>query len=374
MVVPVGVESLIRRTFSGEARAVSYQHPGDWAVARVQLVGAELESAVLKWVRSDRNGWRTEPQRLITEVIGLQFVHELAPGLVPQVLGFELNDQDGGIVLLEDLTPRIPLYAAIRDRGAAATTAVRGAFARAMGRLAACTAGHDHEFGRRLGSDVAGSPDASRVGVLGQPWARMRPLIESFGVSVSAEAEHERSRLHALLAEPGPFLTLSNGDMATNNFMITPGESDDGRLIDFESAHFDHALAHVANFFVPGPPWMVINDPIAADLDHQFRTALAAGVPEAADDELYDEGVAAGCVAMGFERCGNLPTMDRRPPGDQSRAQRVLTLESAAREADRRGHWPALAGLHRDLAAALRRRWPDVTDTLATLPPYAPRG
>ena len=69
--------------------------------------------------------------------------------------------------------------------------------------------------------------------------------------------------LQRLLLDPGPFLTLSNGDLAENNFMIdSSDDSDHGRLIDFEFAHFDHALTHVATFFVPGPRWMVVNDPI----------------------------------------------------------------------------------------------------------------
>ena len=117
----------------------------------------------------------------------------------------------------------------------------------------------------------------------------------------------------------------------------------------------------------------MINDPLADQLEHDFRSALTGGIPQAAEDEPYEIGIAAGCVAMAFERCGNLPKMDARPAGDPSRTQRVLTLESAAKAAEQRGRWSALSDLLRDLAAALRKRWPDVDVDLDEVAPYSPR-
>lgn len=198
-------------------------------------------------------------------------------------------------------------------------------------------------------------------------------MLEGFGVRICSAAEDEANRLQRLLAEPGPFLGLCNGDMGENNFMIDLRDTRDGRLIDFEFARFDQALAHVATFFVPSPRWMVINDPIAGQLESEFRTALASGIPEAAEDEPYRTGVAAGCVAMAFERCGNLPVMDNRPAGHPSRAQRIATLEAAATAAETRSQWPALTELLREFAHILRRRWPDADTDFSTLAPYTPR-
>ncbi|HEY9294245.1 MAG TPA: hypothetical protein VIP98_23430 [Microlunatus sp.] len=373
--VPPGVLEFVRREFGPEVEITGIAKPGSWAVARICLAGGGAPPTVIaKWLRTGSDGWRTDPRQLHTEAVALRFTAELAPDLVPELLAADV-DSSSGAVLLEDLAPREPLDALIRREGSEQTDGARLAFARAMGRLAATTAGpdHDHELQRRLGSRAAVDPAVRRLGILGPPWERMRTIIEEFGVGVPAAAECEAIALRALFAEPGPFLALSNGDMATNNFMINITEPANGRMIDFESAHYDHALSHPANFFVPGPPWMAINDPIADRLEDQFRTALTAGIPQAADDQRYHLGIAAGCVAMGFQRCGNLPVMDIRPPGDPSRTQRVLTLESAARAAEARGRWTALTDLLRALATALRRRWPDVDVDLGSVRPYTPR-
>ena len=376
--LPEGVLGLVRRLFGREVSIGAVEFPGAWAVARLRLEHAPMASVVVKWLRSDPGGWRTDPRQQFTEAAALRYLHTLCPGLVPQVLGSEFDHPlekttRDGILILEDLDPRISLYAAIRQLGVDKTEQARRSFLMAGARLITATVGREPEVRKLLGDNASIDPEHGRVRPLGKPWPRMRAMIEGFGVSVSPAADAEYQRLYAYFAEPGAFLTLSNGDMATNNYLVDPADQTDGRLIDFEFAHCDHALTHVAGLYVPGPPWMVINDPIAAELEEDFRTALATTIGAAGDDRIFHRGVAAGCVAMGFERCGNLPKMDARPAGDASRAQRVYTLETAARVADARGYWPALAALQYDLAQALRRRWPEVTADPRSLPPYTPR-
>lgn len=373
MPLPALVEEVVRRVFGEHTEVVATELPGDWQVARLRLAGTGgPRSVIAKWLRSNAQGWRTDPVQMAVEVVGLRFAEESAPGLVPQVIGTMWDADTGGVMLLEDLAPRRPLDAIICAHGVSATTAVRLDYARAIGRLAASTAGREAEFLTRL--DGAAPMQDARLRLLGPPWPRLRQLLDGFGVEIATGAEQEMGRLRRLFAEPGPFLALSNGDMMANNFMIDIDDPDDhGRLIDFEFAHFDHALAHAANFFVPGPRWMVVDDPIADQLEKEFRTTVTAGIPQAADDDSYQTGIAAGCVAMGFERCGNLPVMDSRPPGHQSRLQRIATIEAAATSAEARGRWPALTGLLRDLARTLRRRWPDADVDTSSLAPYTPR-
>ncbi|MBO0811980.1 MAG: hypothetical protein J2P23_08020 [Microlunatus sp.] len=370
MAVPAEVVRAVRTVYGESAELVGVELPGDWQVGRLRVLtpGGPVR-LVAKWLRSNPLGWRTDPRQQAIEAAGLGFVNGLTPGMVPQLIAAELDPRTGGVVLLEDLSPREPLDAIIRRAGVTATERARLAYARALGRLAAVTAGRDQEFRSRL----AGHTD-QRLRLMGPPWEQQRRTLEAFGVAVPAAAEQEVIKLQALLADPGPYLALSNCDMSENNFMIDIDDPDDhGRLIDFESAQFDHALAHAANFFVPGPCWMVVDDPIGDQLEAAFRTALAGGIPEAADDQGYRLGVAAGCVAMGFERCGNLTVMDRRPAGHPSRIQRIATLEAAADAAETRGLWGALTDVLRDLARRLRHRWPDADVELAELAPYTPR-
>lgn len=374
MFLPVEVLRTIRSVYGEDAEITALELPGHWQVARLEVSSPSgIQTVVAKWLRSNPIGWRTDPQQMMIEATGLEFVAGLAPGLVPAVLAAEWDPGSGGVVLLEDLAPREPLDAIIRREGLRPTDEARRKFARAMGRLGAATAGHDQEFLTRLGRFAPDQRDL-RLQLIGPPWPQQRQLLEDFGVRVPAAAEQEVDRLRQLLVDPGPFLALSNGDLAENNFMIDiRNEDDQGRLIDFESAHFDHVLAHAAIFFVPGPRWLVVDDPIGDQLERHFRTALAEGIPQVNDDEPYDTGVAAGCIAMGFERCGNLTVMDRRPPGHPSRTQRLATVEAAACAAEARGCWSALSDVLRDLAQVLRHRWPDADVDLSELRPYTPR-
>lgn len=371
MTIPTVVESLVRRTFGSEITIVDSQQPGLWAVARIHLTGGGAPTTVIaKWLRSDSNGFRIDPVQVRTEAVALDFVNELAPGLAPALLASDFTDPAAGVLLLEDLAPRQPLDDLIRRTGAGATTPARRAFARALGELHAATADHEHSFVRRLSEFAPVDVMARRLRPLGMPWPRNRDMTEQFGVLAPTKVEEEMAEVHAVLGEPGPFLSLSNGDTATNNFLV---DHDDGRIIDFEFAGYDHALASCAGFYVPGPPWIVVNDPIAAELEQEFRTALARGVPAAEDDALFDRGIAAGCVAMALDRCGNLPKMDARPPGETSRAQRVATLESAAAAIRARRCWPAIVDWMTTLAQALRKRWPDADVDFEAYGPYTRR-
>lgn len=373
MSLPSEVIQVVRRVFGARTEVLDVEFPGPWAVARLHLSGTDgPASVVAKWLRSNPEGWRTDPRQMLTEVVGLRFAEELAPELVPGVVAAEFDAIAGGVVLLEDLSPREPLDDVIRREGVAASADARRGYARALGRLGAATASHDQDFQKQLDEAVPDNVHSHpALHVFGPPWENMRQTLRGFGVRIPAAADAEAAQLRALFAEPGPFLALSNGDMATNNFLISA--KDDGRLIDFEFAHFGHALAPAANFFVPGPPWIVINDPIAEQLDLEFRAALVEGVPQAADDKLYENGIAAACVAMAFERCGNLMKMDSRSPGDPSRVQRVATVEAAAAAAEARRRWAALTDLLRELARVLRNRWPDADVDQSSLAPYTPR-
>ncbi|MGW5162414.1 hypothetical protein ACWEPN_43665 [Nonomuraea wenchangensis] len=172
----------------------------------------------------------------------------------------------------------------------------------------------------------------------------------------------------AELREPGPFLALSNGDPESNNVLVHAAGEPDARLIDFEFAGYTHCLHDAVCLHVPGPGWLSVADPGPAAA---YRRALAAGVPEAEDDRRYGFGLAAACLWYALVRVERLPALDARPPGDDSRAQLVATLEAAAGVA--KGMLPHLAGWAGRTAELLRRRWPDADRDLGGLPPYTPR-
>jgi hypothetical protein len=197
-----------------------------------------------------------------------------------------------------------------------------------------------------------------------------RRLLEALVVPMPGRAEREWADVLAAMSDPGPFLAFSNGDAGSNNFLV---HDDDGRLTDFESAGFRHAVTDAAGLAVPGPMWITVSDPVGTGLEDAYRAALCRAVPEAADDRVFGHAMAAACLVMGLERFGGFTRVDARPAGDDSRVQRIFTLELAADTAERHRCYPHLTGWMREVAQMLRRRWKDADVDLADYPPYTPR-
>ncbi|MFI6900598.1 hypothetical protein ACIBKY_05025 [Nonomuraea sp. NPDC050394] len=331
-----------------------------WAVARVRL--GDGRWVVAKW---DRGFHLTVPAetRLAAEAAALRFLAEDAGVLMaPRMLA-----AGGGLVVMEDLSPRVAVDGLVRRDGSAAHRERLVAFAQARGALGAVSAGRLEAFYARRGQvdrtvDVAGQLAGLRDAGL----AAAADLLEA-PMAGRALAEW-RSALEAL-ADPGPFLTLSNGDAEANNCLVAPGGDPDARLIDFEFAGFRHALHDAVCLVVPGPGWLSVADRFG--LVAEFRRALALGVPAAEDDQLFGAGLAAACVAFAAVRSQRLGELDRRAAGDGSRVQLVAVTEAAAGAAQ--DFLPALASWWWRVSAALRRRWPDADVDVTALPPYTPR-
>jgi hypothetical protein len=329
----------------------------------------------VKWVRASPAQVRSEPWRLRAELAALQFLSEdLGLALAPRVIA---ADARAGLLVMEDLAPRVALDCLIRRDGAAAHPGLLAVFARARGQLSAATAGRAGTYRARCAAvgytAPAGGAPESRLASL---WDQGHQDASALGVPVAGPAASELTAALEELNAPGPFLALSHGDAESNNIMVHEHGPADARLIDFEAAGYTHALIDAVCLHVPGPGWICVGDPGAAGLADQYRRALARGVPEAQDDRRYGFALASSCMRWALLRLHRFAVLDARAPGDHSRLQLVETLESAARAADAHRALPHLAGWARRTADALRRRWPDadldLTDRVK-FPPYSPR-
>ncbi|MFD5124030.1 hypothetical protein [Streptomyces sp. NPDC058385] len=278
--------------------------------------------------------------------------------------------------MLEDLAPRVCLDQLLRRDGAAAHGGRLAAFARARGELGAATAGQAVTYyARRAG--------LGRFDAVADQAVRLAPVHNDaigqavgLGSQPSGHTVHELASVMDELADPGPFLALSNGDAEANNVMLHAYGPPDARLIDFEFAGYTHALTDAVCLYVPGPAWLTVGDPTSTGLADQYRHALARGIPEAEDDRRYGDGLAAACMSWALVRLRRLALLDTRSPGDSSRLQLVATLEAAAHTADTHQALPHVCGWMRRIAAVLRHRWPDADQDLADserFPPYRPR-
>lgn len=455
-----GLETLLAKAFGAPVVLDRVEHLAPWAVLRAHLAGPEAgvptypaepesgppappagpaaemptypagpesgppahpagpnsglpASVIVKWLRSDPSGLRMDAGQVVTERAALRFLSEdLGLDLAPKVLA---DDMAASLLVLEDLAPRTPLDRVLRRDGAVSAAAGLAAFARALGELGAATAGHAERY-------LARRP-VTGLGLTCSDSDAWRQAVEhgaGLGVALPGRAETELARLLAELADPGPFLALTNGDAEANNFLTstdgdtsannsptpnggdtsannspTPTDRDakaddsltstdgdaeandfpvaggDGRLIDFEFAGYRHTLTSAVCLYVPGPAWLTVSDPVATGLEAGYRRALARGVPEAEDDHLFGFGLASACLTWAATRLTRFPALDARTPGENSRFQMVCTLDAAARAAEHHRALPHLAGWARRVAQVLRRRWPDADR--AAYPAYTPR-
>ncbi|HEY5009364.1 MAG TPA: hypothetical protein VII42_15295 [Caulobacteraceae bacterium] len=334
---------------------------------RCRLEGGGLpETVIVKWLRDDGQDIRVDPRQVATEQAALAFLSSIGFAAAPRLIA---ADRDAGVLVLEDLAPRIPLADLIRSQGAVASTTELMAFARLMGELGAATVGKAAAYDAIRSRYGAPEPRAGRERGLGPDWAAALAQLDALGLTMSAAVERDLASLVEALLNPGPFLAFSNGDPETNNVLV---DGADGRLIDFEGAAFRHALTSAVWMHVPGPAWITVTLAIGADLEAAYRQALAAGVAEAEDDRLFGFGMAAACLGQACDRLSRFPSLDRRPPGD-ARIQMVSTLQSAAAVARRHRSLPHLAGWVEGAAQWLRRRWPDADVDFSRYPPYTPR-
>ncbi|MGC5012943.1 hypothetical protein ACLQ2R_19445 [Streptosporangium sp. DT93] len=366
------LEELLTKAFGVPVALGRLERLAPWAVLRAHLAdpGAGLPSSVIvKWPRDDPGGLRDDPRLVATERAALRFLAEdLGFALAPRVLA---ADAAAPLLVLEDLAPRTPLDRVLRRHGAEPPPAGLVSFARALGELGAATAGHAELYrARRSELGPAGADANATWPNTDGCWPHAVGHAAAFGVPLPGPAERELAGVLAEIADPGPFLCLTNGDSEANNFLVADG---DGRIVDFEFAGYRHALTSVVCLYVPGPAWLTVRDPVATGLEAHYRRALARTVPEAGDDHLFGSGLAAACLTWAAARLVRFPQLDARPPGDPSRVQMVSVLECAARVTEDHRVLPRLASWARRAERALRRRWPDADVDLSAYPAYAPR-
>ncbi|HVX43383.1 MAG TPA: phosphotransferase [Mycobacteriales bacterium] len=360
------LQRMLCSVFSPDVVITDTERLAPWCVLRCRLDGTDgPESVIVKWLREDPNGFRIDPEQMRTEQAALEFLADLDFARSPR---FVVGDQAAHLILIEDLAPRTPLAALLREAGAAGDE--MRSFARALGELAVTTVGRSDEFYRRRRALGPVHAERDRQLFRADQWADTRGILEALDVRISAAVDRELDSALAELDDPGPFLAMSNGDPEANNFLIGEGG---GKIIDFEFARYHHALVDAVWMHVPGPMWMTVADPVVPSVESEYRTVLAEAIPQAADDRLFGFGLSAACGAFAISRLNRFGVVDRRAEGDLSRPQMVSILEAAARTAEDHGALPQLRGWLREVAEFLRRRWKDADVDLAKYRSYTPR-
>ena len=310
---------------SVRVRAVDPLEP--WSVLRCHLTAQAPgvpASVVVKWLRDNPEDIRRDPAQLHTEQAALEFVAELDPALAPRLLAADtaLTDPHGRILVLEDLAPRKPLLEVLLCEGPERCAGLLASFARALGRLHAVSVGQAEAYysrRSRLGP-VDRRADIERFA--GDRRAGAQRMADA-GVVMTTAAMHELAGIVTELAGPSGFLAFSNGDPGVNNYLVAA--HGDGRLIDFESAGFRHAICDLVNdLYIPGPMWLTVGDPLSNGVEEAYRNTLAQAVPEVTDDHWFGQAVSGAGFIFAAGRLRALARLAARPSGDNSRPLRQV--------------------------------------------------
>jgi hypothetical protein len=124
----------------GETVAVrDVERIAPWFVSRVHLADAgpgAPRTVIVKWRHGHATNVRTDQEQVLTERASLEFLADLDLPVAPRLLE---GDEDAGLLVLEDLAPRVSLFDLLRAGGRDGMASLH-TFARTMGELHAANA------------------------------------------------------------------------------------------------------------------------------------------------------------------------------------------------------------------------------------------
>jgi hypothetical protein len=321
---------LVRQVFGDDARVEGVRQIRPWTVARCDVADAEgVNTVIVKWLRSNPQGFRVDRRQILTEAAALEFTGEAAPGVGPALLA---HDADNDLLITEDLAPRRTLHSVLSAGLTPTGIAGLHTFAATMGRLHAATAATRADGPWDGGARI---PIGRQAGIeLLDRLSELAPASRGVRTGVGAAI--------AAISESGPFDAFSNGDSGANNCLVA-SDGGDGRLIDFEHACRRHVLLDAAALHVPGSMWMTVADPVPLGVEDTYRRAAGDGLPAVIDDDLYGLGLAAACALRALDKLMRFDKLDGREQGHHSRPQLVTTIERTVATMERWGRLGAIS-------------------------------
>jgi hypothetical protein len=316
-------------------------------VVRAQVRGGPVPAVILKH-------FRDEPVCGLDDWAGAEFLTQRGVESGPRFLA---GDVAARLFVLEDLGRGPTLETLLRGEDARAAHGGLIATARLTGQLHARTLGTQSAY-ELVRQALPPRPERVRV-------ENARFLLENEGrllrwlAAVEAEAApglHEDLEVIArTLADPGPFLAFTHGDLAPSNVLFTPAGP---RLLDFEYAGMRHALYDALMWLVTLP----LPDELVSRADITYRITLSAHCEAAQVDSAW----ARARATLALARTVNLfqwlhPRVleeDREwAPGLSERAALLHHLARCRALLAPAEGFPGLAPTLETLESRLRERW-----------------
>lgn len=277
-----------------------------------------------------------------------------------------------GFLILEDLPGIDPLHHALFESDSVAATQTLIEYAIMLAHLHGKTLGHSDKL-----SVIRESSSRSYSVNFPQLFESSLKTLESLGYKLSQAAIKDVEQTANVLSNPGVFSAFMHGDPVFNNILKWQQR---WRLIDFEGAHFGHALWEGSNlrmyfptsgllnvFRIPEPAWRKAED--------AYRNTFSQYCSSAADDESYGLALTAACAGWVLTWCqGHLSleiAMTSNQPWANQLRQRLLARFDIFVLTSKEFH--SLVGLgevFENITTNLRSQWASEADHLPFYPAF----
>jgi hypothetical protein len=308
--------------------------------------------------------------RLFNDWAGLQFLTEVAGANSPAPR-FYGGSREVGLVVIEDLGRGSRLDHFLLGEDAEAAERGLMNLVTALGRMHAMTVGKRAMFDRirdSLGPREAGQDPGDAVQRQRQ---KLQKLADSVGLAIHPEVEVELKSLEGFLDENGPFQAYSHHDPCPDNCLWVGQEM---KLLDFEFGDFRHALLDGVYGRIHFPTCWCVNrlpERVYVRMEQVYRNELVRGCPEAQDNEVFSRAVVEACAWQLLNSLFLRVLEEDGQWGIATHRQRALVrLDRFAEMAETFGHLEALGITAREMAGALRGRWPKEADEMPLYPAF----
>jgi len=307
--------------------------------------------------------------RSLRDRAGVAFLSDISNmhQLVPAYFG---GDNTLNFVMMADLGRDHPsLVEPLLGADPAAARTTLEAMMQHLGQLHADTFGQQERFQTMLS---ALHPDGAQFVTQAYPiqkYAKLFSILAEF-VDLVPGFEAEAASVLTAVHSPGPFFTFVHGDPCPDNWFRLP---DRLTLIDFEQAHFGHALRDAVYLRMNFPTcWCANRLPpgLVSELEAAYRTAFATSCPQVLDEAVFVTELTNCCAFWLLESFRWMVPAIREKDDTWGiatlRTRLIAHLDSFATIAQQSGHLPAMWQTAVRLHDAWQRHWPDV----APLPVY----